>query len=928
MFVEQEEILRAANGGLDIIFYYYPQARHAFENGERKFKIRDEKTPSASIKQLEDGNWVVTDFGDDQVPRNAIHICMKEEELTFREAIVTLANRLSIGGISTEINKPVVEMREASPEEKEGEYYFDVKDVPSKSDLDVLGPAVSEKVCANYNVFSLKSFTYIKNRKAYITKTTEAYPIFLFEHGEWKKLYQPLNPDKQYRFRYIGQKEKDYINGLTRLQKAYKDVAESDEDIDGTEKSHKFKKIDFAIICAGDRDALNLAGLGYFPVWLNSETASLSEAQYRSIAQCVENVCILPDLDTTGVRSAISLGLKFMDLRFIWLPDVLSTFRDARGKPRKDFRDYIEIYPSPQDFRKLVNVAMPLRFWNIKITDRGEQYKLSPTSLMFFLRANGFGQVEYKNAKTGYVFAHVDNNIVREIRTVDIRRFLNDFCEERHLPIQLRDMLMKDSGVTDTLLQHLKPLQVDFEDFGPDFQYIFFKNRALKVSASEIQEIRLGDTHINVWEDKVVQHNFKLQPEQFKITYDEASNEYDIDILNHDSNFFCYLINASREFWRDELEYRLQEMEPEQAADYRKKYKFAIDGPLLSSDEIKEQKAHLINKIFSIGYLMHSYKNIARPWAVYATDSKISEDGESHGRSGKSFCYSSLDVFKKRITLPGRNLKTFENLHVYDRVTEYTDYVLVDDADKFLPFGFFYDTITGVMTVNPKNNQSYEIPFAKSPKFCFTSNFPLANSDDSTEARILYTTFSDYYHEKSENNDYLETRKIADDFGKNLFGINYTDEEWNADLNFYVQCLKFYLSVPSPKKINAPSANLLQRKLIAIMGNAFLEWASVYFDQAGMNANQFVVRRSAFEDFLQYSKLKTWSMQRFSRALKAFCRFSHYTLNPEELCNSDNRIIRKIDGETKEMIFVKTKAFDPVILSELNGKLNEDEKPF
>ena len=120
-----------------------------------------------------------------------------------------------------------------------------------------------------------------------------------------------------------------------------------------------------------------------------------------------------------------------------------------------------------------------------------------------------------------------------------------------------------------------------------------------------------------------------------------------------------------------------------------------------------------------------------------------------------------------------------KNPHIYDRVTEYTDMVLVDDANQYLPFEFFYDTITGVMTVNPKNNKSYEIPFTKSPKFCFTSNFPLRNSDDSTEARVLYTVFSDYYHEKTEQNTYRQTRKIADDFGKNLFD-DYNDDEWQT----------------------------------------------------------------------------------------------------------------------------------------------------
>lgn len=361
-------------------------------------------------------------------------------------------------------------------------------------------------------------------------------------------------------------------------------------------------------------------------------------------------------------------------------------------------------------------------------------------------------------------------------------------------------------------------MKLDFTDYDSESQYLFFRNKTIKVTGEEIKEFRPGDTSQCVWEEKVIPHHFRLLPEPFHITWNKDTDSYDIDIYNQDSSFFCYLINASRVHWQTELEIRLEDKDPEYRKKYLQAHKFCIDGELLSPEEIRDQKEHLINKMFAIGYLLHQYKNRARPWAVFAIDNKISPEEESHGRSGKSFCFSALNIFKKSVTLPGRNPEITKNPHIYDRVTEYTDYILVDDADRYLPFEFFYDTITGVMTVNPKNNQSYEIPFSKSPKFCFTSNFPLRNSDDSTEARVLYTAFSDYYHEKTERNNYKETRKIADDFGKNLFD-DYNEEEWNADLNFFAQCLKFYLSVPSPRKIDAPLKDVTLRKLLADMGS-------------------------------------------------------------------------------------------------------------
>ena len=287
-YIDQQDIFDATSGGLDIIYRCYPQAKIAQSKTDKRFRIRsDDRTASASLKQLKDGIWVVTDFGGDQTPRNGINVYMKEECLTFREALVHLASLYGIGGIKVEINKPGFEKRPATSEEKEKDYFFDIKKEIPEADLKVLGPKVTKEVCKRYNVYSLNSFTYIKNHEALITISTDKYPIFLFDHGNFKKLYQPLNPEKQYRFRYIGNKTKDFVNGLSQLSKAYENYRDNqlksqteDEDDD-----HEIKKLDEAIICSGERDALNIAGYGYHPVWFNSETAELTPKNYKDIIQ-------------------------------------------------------------------------------------------------------------------------------------------------------------------------------------------------------------------------------------------------------------------------------------------------------------------------------------------------------------------------------------------------------------------------------------------------------------------------------------------------------------------------------------------------------------------------------------------------------------------------------------------------------------------
>lgn len=243
------------------------------------------------------------------------------------------------------------------------------------------------------------------------------------------------------------------------------------------------------------------------------------------------------------------------------------------------------------------------------------------------------------------------------------------------------------------------------------------------------------------------------------------------------------------------------------------------------------------------------------------------------------------------------------------------------------------------MTVNPKNNQSYEIPFNESPKFAFSSNFTLRDIDPSTEARVLYTVFSDYYHEQTTGSDYRETRKIFDDFGKTLHRADYTEEEWNADFNFIADCVAFYLAVPSPQKVNPPMDNVTRRNLRTVMGDAFKNWADIYFfkdtsdkpeieKRHANTIDELVPREKAMADFERSSGLKGWSTNKFSKAMQAWADYTDYVicLNPKHMQNSSGRISRFIDNKTTEMLYVQTKEMKPEDM--VDGSYQPEVLPF
>ncbi|WP_288370367.1 hypothetical protein [uncultured Algoriphagus sp.] len=933
MYIELQDIFDATDGGLNIITDYFPDARKAVERKGTKFSIRPEKTPSCTLKQLSDGNWVLTDFGDDSKPKNGLMICMEQEGLGYGEAIQFLAEKYGLSATSEKYKapEPVITDRDAEANENDGEWYFEVRDgftefeaktvlskyvIPQKKteegkkviDLDKV-----KEVFRKFNFYALLNYKIVKNRKVTIIEATDDYPIFMWDEGpKMKKIYQPLTKDKGFRFMYYGKLEKDYLFGLTQVAREYAKIEEAydadelDEEGNPIDKK-KPKKLPHVIYCTGGSDAMNLAFLGHQVCWGNSETAKLTWSQWRSLSDKAEKVMQCPDLDTTGIREGHRLALEYMDLFTIKLPEELKSFKDRRGNPCKDVRDYLNHFNN-YHFEKLVKTALPYRFWEMEAKfDRKGEYKgmgyaADPVQLYNFLQANGFCQFEAEGEKSGTMYVHIQDNIVEETRAGKVKNWIHKFLQDHYYPKELRNIFYRTPLLSDQSLSNLPVIDLDMKTYGPDHQLFFFNNKIIRVSSKEIQEFKPGQIQQYVWRDEVIDHHLKIQTEHFKVT-DNPEHGYEIEILKKDNKFLNYLINTSRIHWRRELEDTLDHLPVDQAEAYRQAHKFDIAGPNLTIEEQREQMKHLVNKIYALGYLLHRYKDASRPWAVFAMDNRVGDEGESNGGSGKSICFNSVSRFMKSHYLSGRDPKLTDKPHIYEGITKHTFFVLVDDAHQYLNFHFFFDVITGKMAVNPKNTRQYVLDFPDVPKFAFTSNFAVRNLDGSALRRILYTVFSDYYHHSKEG-FYREHRTPEDDFGKKLLDDDYTREEWNDFYNFMIQCCHFYLQ---HDKIEPPMSNVEKRNLLGVMGDEFKDWADVYFSPESGRLNNLEIKQAAFDDFKSQNKT-LMKAQRFTKALHAWVKFMGYRLNPDHLGlkNADGRIIQKGEyhGEHKTLEYI------------------------
>ncbi|CAL2101441.1 conserved protein of unknown function [Tenacibaculum sp. 190130A14a] len=921
----KDKIFDVTNGGLDIIVSLYPQV-----NERSHFKIREgEKTASSSLKKLDDGIYILKDWGQSEKAKNAIQLYADFHGLEFVQALLQLAKNYQIPTSNqSQVNNASFKSIDLSAWDKDQEFddnnfCFETKDF-TEFELSTLGPFVDDKTCNKYNLFSLSWYAVKKEGKIKIVESTDTYPIFIFcftnNKSKFYKILQPKCTDKQYRFFWKGKKSIDFVGGLKALESEFsKRKAQYEIELQDESKSAKAKleKIDKVFLCSGERDALNMASLGYFVLWLNSETAELTTEQLKRIYNCSDELYNIPDLDETGKREGFSRALKYLDIKTIWLPNYLRNRRDWRGNPRKDLCDFFELNKNQKvksvakKVKTMIKTTYPMRFWDMAVNDKGRTtYTYNNVHALNFLYRNGFCRLNVEEDKDGFKFVYVNEHIVKEIKSIEVKDFVFDFLEKRNIETAIRNMMYNTTRLSDNQIAALPRVDLDFKSFDQTFQLFYFSNQFWKITKEGITPYTKNTHNKYVWRQQIIDQKVdklyakKIDNRSIKLEHNffdikKVEENYTIEVKEENCEFLNFLINISRIHWRKELEEGFKNEEEKQ--DYWKKNLFNISGDKLDQEEKLEQQAHLVNKLFTIGYLLHGYKQSSKAWAVYAIENEVVDDNESHGGSGKSLFLKALQIILDQKYIEARNNRIWEDKHLFEGVTKHTGYVLFDDANKEFKFNNLYSSITGPMNVNPKNNQPYTIPFNDAPKIAISSNYSLREADPSTTRRILFTAVSDYYHAESEIHPIKRDPK--DDFGHELFR-HWDDDQFNKVFNLFAQCVQFYLSVD--EKINPPMNKIRLRNLQAEMGGTFIDWADDYLNN---HLDIEFNKNAALEDIKSKKQaLRNITSTKFVKKIKAWCEFNGHLFMPKAKTDSAGRIQKKNEtGKREDFLFIERK---------------------
>ena len=877
-----QRILDATRAGLDIITDCCPAAAKVVNNTKKAFRLRsDERTPSAYLYPPKDSGdcWHVKDYGmaDGEGYFSPIDLYMREHgyvKSQFSLAIHELAERYGVEEtLQKSVNKPDIEQRTALPEEVGQPPVVACRDGFTEEELRTWGPCVKPEHLTELGWQAVVSVQSTKDGKTTIKKSTPTYPIFVQNcaytnangtSGSFQKLYEPKNCDKRFRFSSIGEKPSDYVFGLNALRSKF--------------MSNNEEKIDAVILVSGGSDAVNCLSMGFQPVWLNSETANLSEATFRTLQSYAKRVVLIADNDETGRETARRLALRFPQLYTVWFTaEDMGGLHDSRHGLCKDLKDYIMLHHSKRDMEKLVKRAKKSHYADYQTDKNGKgSYTISETALTYFLWLNGYSQIKDVNdPKPQYIYEK--NGIVSHVKAKDIHNFLKEWCEHEGVSELLQNTLMKScrTMITDSTGHLTMRDDMDFSSATPTSQTVYFNNSKVTVTADSInhQPYSAYTGGRYVWEESVVKHTYRKLKPQFTWEKDEEGRYIITFAEDAPSKLARVVRNMARLHWRKQDELGLQ----------------------LTEEEVAEEMQALVVIMLMIGYLLHRHKSPSAAYAALLLDYAIGNSPkERNGRSGKTFLLKAVGALLKMEYIDMSNLAKKSNQQFgFSGVKESTGLIIVDECPENFAFNELYAKISDDMEVERKGKDPVVIPFSKAPKFGIATNHTLKDHSPSTEGRFAPVVVADYYHVKTQLNDYRETRKISDEFHQNLLDLEYAETDWQADIHFMLECLQMFLSLPvADRRQMPPIKNIEQRELQAAISDGFRQWA----DEVLGEGSEYLDKPVKADLLLGLYKQETnspISPKGFTEQLMKWCKYASHIacFNPASKTN------QKADGD-------------------------------
>ena len=444
-----------------------------------------------------------------------------------------------------------------------------------------------------------------------------------------------------------------------------------------------------------------------------------------------------------------------------------------------------------------------LTFWDVEIKGRKcvaviNRYKLQS----YLTKVGGFRLYFYEPNGTDYRLIREVNGFVRESSTEEIKKFIKGYLDKEvddlgleQSPQSIMELVYRGSSqlFNDGFFEFFDRAELDFLRDDRSTAYFPFKNGVVVITSEGVGLRSYGELGKVIWESQVIDHYIVVDQEQ------EAEQ----------IEYFRFL----KRICGDDME--------------RVLYAMGL-----------------------IGYLLHKYKDPARPFSVILAEE--TENEAKGGGTGKGIFVKALGYLCQMVRVDGKNFKIDKNF-AFQRVDLDTKILAIEDTRKNVDFEGFYSIITEGITVEKKNKDELFIPYKDSPKVMFTTNYTIPNMGTHAKRRQKVLEFAPYFG---------VDRTPEDEFGKKLFE-DWDADEWNRFYNLMFECVRDYLGsgVTEVKR----SDKLARKQVRVQFGEEFLD----YFEAVRL-VDGWTSLEQLYADFLKmagYEK-KDYSVKRFSRAVE------------------------------------------------------------
>lgn len=325
IYVDKELLLKETNGGL-MLFEKRCGPLEEIKPGKMKNVLNpcyNDTEASLSITFWEKGNrWWYHDYGDETYDGDCFRFVeqyMGEEwskGKTFPDILLCMAELCEV-----DLDKVT--------KKKEDSYKSSRQWKREKEEAECLAASTAFKEYAQSFEWTQTILDEYRVQHIVHKPMVKQLPHSLFKieyiGDGFKKLYTPVPK----RFRWEGEKPKDYVFGLREINLRYQNI--------GAENMIKGERRNILVFAAGEKDVITLACKEYDAISLNSETIVDIPENLRSVFSRYEKVVVLYDRDETGIKSTLDMCEKYPELAPCILPKELA---DAGGK---DISDYVSL---------------------------------------------------------------------------------------------------------------------------------------------------------------------------------------------------------------------------------------------------------------------------------------------------------------------------------------------------------------------------------------------------------------------------------------------------------------------------------------------------------------------------------------------------------------------------------------------------------